>query len=182
WNGRSSYRTFFKSLYSDTGIYFAIVCEDMKISSSFIEDFSDLFREDVVEVFLWPDESQSVYFEYEISPLDCELPLLVSNCRGKFHGWLPWNFKGERKTRHATSCRGGRKASFEKIDEWTAEFFIPFALLKGLSDVPPVKGSCWRMNVCRIDYDEKPESHWAWDDRVKDTFHDIGNFGSVVFV
>ena len=37
----------------------------------------DLWNEDVFEVFLWTDERYPVYFEYEISPLNHELPILA---------------------------------------------------------------------------------------------------------
>jgi len=41
------------------------------------KDFEDLWNEDVFEFFLWPDEKQTVYLEYEISPLNHELAILV---------------------------------------------------------------------------------------------------------
>ena len=47
------------------------------------------------EVFLWPDERDPIYFEYEISPLGRELPILVPNLDGKFLGWRPWHYEGE---------------------------------------------------------------------------------------
>ena len=47
-----------------------------------IDFFDQLF--DVFEVFLWTDEKQPIYFEYEISPLGYELPILVPNFGGKF--------------------------------------------------------------------------------------------------
>ena len=73
----TEYETKVKILYSDTGLYFLFVCEDDLLNASFDSDFSQLWREDVVEVFIWPDEKYPVYFEYEISPLNYELPLLV---------------------------------------------------------------------------------------------------------
>jgi hypothetical protein len=60
----SSYQTKVKILYSSTGIYFLFNCEDKKITSTMNADNLNLWEEDVVEVFLWPDESFPVYFEY----------------------------------------------------------------------------------------------------------------------
>jgi hypothetical protein len=57
-------------------------------------DFLDLWNEDVVEAFFWTDESNPIYFEYELSPLNYELPILVPNNKGKFLGWLPWHYEG----------------------------------------------------------------------------------------
>ena len=63
------------------------------------------------EVFLWTDERYSIYFEYEISPLNYELPLLVPNFGGEFLGWRPCHYEGKRKIRKATAVRGGPKKS-----------------------------------------------------------------------
>ncbi len=42
---------------------------------------------------------------------------------------------------------------------WTAEFYIPYALLKPIISGPPVKGSRWRANFYRIDYDHGQRSN-----------------------
>ena len=78
-----------KILYSDLGMYFLFDCQDQKVTSTIREDFGALFKEDAVEVFLWPDQSVPVYIEYELSPLDYELILLVPNIGGRFQGWTP---------------------------------------------------------------------------------------------
>jgi hypothetical protein len=52
---------------------------DQVLTATLQEDFLDLWKEDVFEFFLWPDERQTVYFEYEISPLGVELPILIPN-------------------------------------------------------------------------------------------------------
>src|SRR5690606_36655139 len=101
-NGNAPYQTRVKLLYSDTGLYALYHCEDKKITATFEEDFANLWHEDVVEMFLWTDESVPLYFEYEISPLNYELPILVPNLSGRAYGWRPWHYEGARKTRHAT--------------------------------------------------------------------------------
>lgn len=78
-----------KMLYSDNGIYFLFNCRDDKLTASMTEDFLDIWNEDVVEVFLWPDEDYPAYFEYELSPLNHELSLLIPNLKGKFLSWRP---------------------------------------------------------------------------------------------
>jgi hypothetical protein len=60
-----------------------------------------------------------------------------------------------------------------------AEFFIPFDLLKPLNNVPPQKGTQWRMNMYRIDYD-KGTSSWSWQP-TRVNFHDIESFGTLLF-
>src|SRR5687768_17003323 len=46
-----------KMLYSDKGIYTLFHCEDKKITSTLKEDFASLWKEDVLEIFYWTDES-----------------------------------------------------------------------------------------------------------------------------
>lgn len=180
-SGAADYATRFRALYSDTGIYFLVDCEDRVLNCTLTEDNTDLYNEDVVEVFLWPDETQTLYFECELSPLDRELTLLVPNSLGTFHGWLPWHYEGARRVRHATAVRGGEKRPLAQVQGWSAEFFVPFALFDGLGRVPPTAGTVWRGNVCRMDYDTPPRSHWTWSPEVGDEFHDFRHFGRLRF-
>ena len=113
---------------------------DKKITATFEEDFENLWTEDVFEVFLWPDERDPVYFEYEISPLDKELPILVPNLDGKFLGWRPWHYEGGRKTRKATSAVGGEREIRGEVTGWRAEVFIPYELLAPLRNVAAEAG------------------------------------------
>ena len=174
--GPSPYNTRAKLLYSDTGIYGLFVCQDKKITATMKEDYANLWTEDVIEIFLWPDESASIYFEYELSPLNYELPILVPNMDGDFLGWKPWQYEGDRKTRHATHIVRDRN---ENVTEWIGEFFIPYSLLKPLRNVPPKKGTEWRMNMYRVDHDEN-NTAWSWKPVVKN-FHDYEKFGVIRF-
>lgn len=168
-----------KVLYSEKGIYFLFNCEDKKLTATLKEDFLDLFREDVVEVFLWTEESFPVYFEYEVSPLNFELPIIIPNYKGKFFGWRPWHYEGDKKTIHETSVTGGKKESGSSITGWMAEFFIPYKLLEPLPNVPPKPGTKWRANMYRIDYD-KGASHFAWQ-KTSGSFHEYNKFGTFIF-
>ena len=178
-SGQQVYKTKVKVLYSGAGIYFLFDCEDKKLTSTLKADFLDLYNEDVVEVFLWTDESFPVYFEYELSPLDYELLIIVPNYKGTFFGWRPWHYEGERLTQHATAISGGKKISGGSVSGWMAEFFIPYKLLTPLNQVPPFSGIKWRANMYRIDYDNGP-SHFAWQKTGK-SFHEYNNFGTFVF-
>ncbi|MDA0196883.1 MAG: carbohydrate-binding family 9-like protein [Bacteroidetes bacterium] len=170
----TTYQTDAKLLYSQKGIYCLFRCEDQIITSTLREDFSNLFTEDVVEIFFWPNESMPVYFEYELSPYNYELPIIVPNDNGTFLGWRPWNYEGERLTR--------RKANISELDgdkTWTVEFFIPYDLLRPLVNEPPEKGSKWRMNMYRLDYD-KGQARWTWQP-IRKTFHDYERYGTMIF-
>lgn len=174
--GDAIYQTRAKLLYSETGIYALFHCSDKKITATLREDFADLWKEDVVEIFFWTDESTPLYFEYELSPLNYELAILVPNFGGDFFGWKPWHYDEVRKTKHATKIIKDEK---DNVTSWVAEFFIPYALLKPLQNVPPNSGTTWRANLYRIDYDET-QSSWTWQP-VETNFHDFKRFGTIQF-
>lgn len=168
-----------KVLYSETGIYFLFNCQDKKLTATMNADFMELWREDVLEIFLWPDESTPDYFEYEISPLNYELLLLLSAEKGDVVRWRPFSYEQVWKTRHATDVQGGEKKSNASVTEWTAEFFIPFKLLKPLKNISPKPGTKWRANFYRTDYD-KGRTGWSWQKPLK-SYHDLERFGTLIF-
>jgi hypothetical protein len=174
------YETRFRMLYSNTGLYFHMEATDAKLTATMTEDFLDLWNEDVFEVFLWTDERYPVYFEYQISPLNYELAILVPNFGGQFLGWRPWHYEGDRLTRKATSTTGGPKEPHAAIKGWSAEFFIPYALLRPLQNVPPKPGTRWRANFYRMDYDDGRRTQWEWAP-VGESFHQYERFGDLVF-
>lgn len=178
--GKHEYQTRIKLLYSPTGLYTLMEAGDSRVTAAFDKDFENLWTEDVFEAFLWPEEKDPVYFEYEISPLGKELPIVVPNLEGRFKGWLPWHYDGQRKTRKATSVTGGEKKSGSTITGWKAEVFIPYALLEPMRNAKPESGSKWRANFYRVDHDGGQSTGWDWA-RVGPSFHDFKNFGTLIF-
>jgi hypothetical protein len=179
--GIGTHQTQAKVLYSSKGVYCLFDCRDAHLTSTGLKDNHDLWNEDVVEAFFWPDESQDLYLEYELSPLGSELVLMVPNDHGRFMGWLPWHYTGDRVCRRATSVHGGPKVAGAIVEGWSAEFFIPFALMQGLRNVPPAPLTRWRANFYRIDYDQNEQTLFAWSTSVSNTFHDFKQFGTIVF-
>ena len=173
--GKANYKTQIKFLYSEKGIYCLYLLEDEKISSTLREDFADIYNEDVVECFFWTDEKSPIYFEYELSPYNFELPILVPNYKGKFLGWRPWHYEGDRKTVHAAHIQ----TKDGKTSGWIAEFFIPYKLLAPLQNVPPTKGMKWRANFYRIDYD-LGVTRWELTP-IRTNFHDYERYGYLEF-
>jgi hypothetical protein len=169
-----------KMLYSSSGLYVLFSGSDQKVTATLQDDFLDLWNEDVFEFFFWPDERQPIYFEYEISPLGYELPILVPNVDDKYLGWRPWHYEGKRKIQKATTVSGGEKKSGAAITGWTAEVFVPYELLAPLGNVPPVRDTRWRANFYRVDYDDDRSTSWDWA-RVGPSFHEFRKYGTLVF-
>jgi len=174
------YEARFKLLYSKTGLYVLMDGTDRKLTTTGRPDYSNLWEEDVYEAFFWTDEQAPLYFEYEISPLAHELPILVSNNNGTFMGWLPWYYQNDRKIRKATSATGGPREPGAAVKGWTAEFFIPFALFKGIHNSPPGPGTRWRANFYRMDHDDGKLTQWDWAP-VGPSFHEYRSFGILIF-
>jgi predicted TIM-barrel fold metal-dependent hydrolase len=170
----------FKVAYSDKGIYVLFSGSDARLTATLKDDFLDLWHEDVYEFFFWTDERLPLYFEYEISPLGYELSILVPNVDGKFLGWRPWHYEGDRKIQKQTHVTGGKKESGSDVSGWTAEIFVPYELLAPLDNVPPQPGTRWRANFYRVDYDDDRATAWDWS-RVGPSFHEYEKFGTREF-
>ena len=178
--GGHDYETRVKMLYSKTGLYILMDGSDHRLTATLREDFLDLWKEDVFEFFLWTDERYPVYFEYEISPLGYELPILIPNFEGRFLGWRPWHYDNDRKTKKAVQAIGGPAQSGARIERWRAEIYVPYDLLRPLQNVPPRPGTKWRANFYRVDYDDGKTTSWDWA-RVGKSFHEYTKFGTIVF-
>lgn len=167
----------FKVAYSNHGIYVLFENSDRILNATIESDFKRIWMEDVVEVFFWPDESVRSYFEYELSPLNYELVLLILEGGGS---WIPFGYHGSnRATRHRTSTMGGEKVSGGSITGWMAEFFIPYRLMGTLLDERPESGDEWRANFYRIDYDDG-QTHFAWKP-IERSYHELDRYGTIRF-
>ena len=87
--------------------------------------------------------------------------------------------RGARKTRKAISVTGGAAKPGAAITGWTAEVFVPYALLEPLGNVPPRPKTRWRANFYRCDYDDGPAA--GTGSRVGPSFHEFEKFGVLEF-
>lgn len=174
--GLEDYDTRYKILYSKKGIYVLFSGKDKKITSTYQNDFDDLYNADVFEVFFHTNPAEPLYFEYEISALNKELVLLIPNLDGKIMGWRPWHYEKERLVQKAVNIVKDSKG----MQSWTAECFFPYALLQPLQATPPKKGTVWNANFCRLDYDAGHMVKWSWSP-IKVTFHEFKVFKSIRF-
>jgi hypothetical protein len=170
---QAAYETKAKLAYNKHGIASVVWCQDRVLTVQDREDFGDLYLDDVVEWFFWTDERYPVYIEYEMSPKNKELILFVSNTNGEFMGWQPWKYEKDRRISHQVVVEEG--------NTWIASCFIPFALLKGLSNSNPRAGTVWRGNIFRMDFDQTPEAKWALDPESGAQFHNYKQFAILRF-
>lgn len=175
--GVTGYTSRFKILYSATGIYVLFHGIDKKITSNYLNDFDDMYNADVFEVFFHPEPSRHLYFEYEINAFGKELVLLIPNHKGKIMGWRPWHYEGDKLVKHKVYV----ERDAEGMKSWTAECFFPYKLLEPLENTPPVKGTVWNANFCRLDYDPGKMIKWSWSP-ISVTFHEFAKFRAIRFL
>jgi len=171
--------TRFKILYSSTGLYVLFNGQDEKITSPYNNDYDNLYNGDVFEVFFHPDPSSPLYFEYEVSPLNKELILLVSQKNKKFTRWRPFGHQ-EKKIIKNVNIRGGQMRSGSKIEAWSAEMFFPYEILGPMITAAPVSGMRWNANFCRLDYDSGKMIKWSWSP-IKVSFHEFERYLPIRF-
>ncbi|MEY3737517.1 MAG: hypothetical protein RL544_295 [Bacteroidota bacterium] len=170
------YPSKFKILYADSGVYVLFSGLDKKITSPYKNDFEDLFRADVFEVFFHPEPSTPIYLEYEINAYNAELVLLVPNLSKKTFGWAPWKYTGKKKVVKKVKVHEQNNEMYK----WTAELFFPFKLFMPLQNLDVKKGVCWNANFYRLDYDDTKMVKWAWSPIVK-SFHEFEKYGVIQF-
>jgi hypothetical protein len=173
------YATRFKILYGAKGIYVLFEGDDNRISTTFNEDFQDLYNADVFEVFFQPDTTMPLYLEYEINALNKELVLLIPNLTGRASGWLPFHYDTKRVEKKVNIV-GGKAAMGASIKSWSAELFFPYGIFDPLLNVPPVSGTVWHANFYRLDYDSGSMVKWSWAP-IAHSFHEYKKFGSIIF-
>ena len=126
-----------------------------------------LYHEDVAEVFIDPFGDHSVYYEFEVNPLNAHLELVVRRTRYGARKDFRWE------------APGFTSAVIRTVTGWSAEFDIPFA------DLPtsPLDVPSWRVNFTRIDRPQNaPRELTAWSPTGLAQFHIPSKFGEIRFV
>ena len=119
---------------------------DRGVVATLTERDAPLWKEDVFEVFLSPNASPGVYYEFEVNPLGALFDARIESPEGRretMRADVAWNCPG-------FSARVGRRE-----DHWWARFRIPLAPLC------PDMAAGWRANFYRIDRGE-PDEYSAW--------------------
>ena len=123
-----------------------------------------LWMEDVFEVFLSPEETPSVYYEFEVNPKGALFDARVTSPEGKratMSADVSWN------------CPGFGARVRVRPDRWSALLTIPLSPMNPGKDVRR-----WRANFFRIDRG-KADEYSAWQPTFVDPpdFHVPARFG-----
>ncbi|MCD6221122.1 hypothetical protein J7K25_03065 [bacterium] len=152
--------------YDDNNLYVAFKCYEPSIKKlklvSFAHD-APIWDHECVEVFLYPDPAQDVYYHFITDAIGNKCDEL---CRGDV-GDLEWN------------CRWKSQGGIDVNNKfWTVELAIPWLSLG--RDVPNPK-EVWGINLCRERHISPSElSSWSHYERGLG-FHSPSQFGEAIF-
>jgi hypothetical protein len=178
----SDYKSKFKVLASEKGIYVLFQGEDDKITTSDYKDMDKIWNGDVFEVFFQTDTQDAKYFEYEVNQFEKQLLLTISNPKNGV-SWIPFNEYENNTygTINKVEISGGPRKLNGKISSWSAEVFISFKSLGLLSLVPPKSGTVWKANFCRLDHDTGKMVKWSWTPTIESSLHELDKFRTIQF-
>ena len=122
-----------------------------------------LWKEDVFEVFLSPEDPPVVYYEFEVNPLGALFDARVESPDGR---------RDTMKIDVAWNCPGFSARVRRREGAWSAVLRIP------LAPMAPDGALSWRANFYRIDRGE-PDEYSAWSPTGADPpdFHRPDRFG-----
>jgi len=154
---------------SDLTIVFSAIDDD--VVATYLEHDAPLYEEDVVEVFLAPEEITR-YFELEVNPLGTTFDAIIDS---------PDGVRATMKTDLAWTCDGLFAAIRRDNEVVDTVIRIPFS---SLGRKAPADGETWRANFYRIDRSETREAEFsAWQPAMKRPadFHVPAAFGEIRF-
>lgn len=144
--------------------------EDARPWSTLTAHDGPLWTEEVVEVFIDPVGDLEGYFEVEINPAGAVVDVVLRRVASGWRKDFGWHVDGLRSRARLTATG------------WAAELVIPF---EALGASVPQAGTCWRVNLLRIDRPGGPGTEAelsAWSPTGIRNFHRAQSFGTLEFV
>ena len=169
--GPSTYRTGFRALWNDTGLYLRFDVADPDPWHTMTKRDQHLWEEEVVEIFLDLDGSGMNYAEIELSPANVVCDVRMVRAVPDREGDLAFDIAGLQSRVVPRDGSG-----------WTGTMFVPWTGFRPLPSaanvsLPPKPGDRWRFNVYRIERPsgrKKPREgaiFASWSPTGEDSFH-----------
>jgi len=168
-----------KLVWDDQNLYVGFSTDDKDVASSFSKQDDQLWTQDAVELFIDADGDGKDYVEVQASPAGVLFDSFLPAHRQNQNDW-------QSGAKSATQVNGTLSKHGDEDRGFTTELLVPLAAAKGRSDkplpLPPKVGQVWRMNLFRMDLDEKrPQRASAWSPPLVGDFHALARFGQLVF-
>jgi hypothetical protein len=146
---RFPYKTKCKFLWDNDFFYVFLRMEEDAVWAVHKKD-DIVFRENVLKIFIDPDNNMHNLIEIQINPFNEVHYLTLSKPyrdRGILNaGWMPVGAKS------AVGIKGTINDPSDKDTEWTIEMALPLKGINGSARTPQ-DGSFWRLDIQRTDYD-----------------------------
>lgn len=157
--GRMSTRA--KLLWDDEYLYLCFQCLDENISATMKNRDDDLYKEDVVEVFIDADNDRLTYIEIEINPLGTilDIDVLSDGIRTIKSPSRQWTCQG---LRVGVKMNGTIENQKDRDRYWAVETAIPFASLPDCKNLPPREGDTFGITLVRYQREEEKFYHLTW--------------------
>jgi hypothetical protein len=179
--GPARQRTGLRLLWDDEHLYAAFGVADTDIRATHTRRDAELWREEVVELFLDPWGAERVYVELEVSPRNVVFDaLIVNRARGNaaprdLTALRAWRCAGLRTAVRVDGVIGGGPVS----RGWDVEIAIPLRQLA--PRLPPAPGVEWRWNAYRVDRSATGVELQAFAPTGRPDFHVPERFGVLAF-
>lgn len=163
-----------QSVWNDWGVYIRFYCEDDHIHATLTNRDDPLYTEDVVELFISPDQKREHYAEFVFSPKNIQYDAMINN-----------NLQGKVEVDPSWDCP--ELDSFVSIEEGLTvyEIGIPLEAMQQIGGAIPQPGieTSWLINFYRIDHAKNGETAYsAWSPTGAVNYHRPWKFGTIIFV
>lgn len=164
--------------YDSNNIYFAFICYDTDIWSTFTERDQRLWQEEVVEIFISWQKDRTSYLEIDVSPNNVLFDSYIIGHRGeKGISGHAYNLP-DIKT--AVLIDGTLNVRDDRDNKWVVEIAIPFSGLIANYDLARIKELPWHVNFYRIDRNNNERYTYSWQP-TGGNFHKPSKFGKLRF-
>ncbi len=175
-------RTAARLLWDDQYLYAFVTAEDPDVANQYKAPDSDMWKEDVVELFIDADGSGGGYVELQVNPHNAHFDAWFATTRRQKSN-LEWSAG----MKSAVTVRGTLDQRGDTDAGWDVEIAIPLAAVKGMDatmaiNLPPQVGDMWRLNVVRSDKPDKGGIIAAsWSPLSYQDFHALDKMLTVAF-
>jgi hypothetical protein len=161
-----------KAAWNDEFLYVAFSCEDDSINATMTEYNDEIYKEEVIEVFIDDDCDLKTYIEIEVNPLNT---LLHYEAHNNLKGNVLLYARKEKKVFNVVLHGEDQK-------KWSAEIAIPMTEFTAAANIPPKPGDRWLVNFYRIKRPPNGEDEFtAWSPTVVRRYHTPQKFGQLIF-
>lgn len=165
-------------LWDNEYLYVAYECQDDDIWGTTTERDREIFKQEVVEVFVDAASCGTAYVEIEVSPLNAVLDLFILWRDDRRRGLWDWN-SAALQTAVVVDGDPWRRGTQDR--RWTVEIAIPMLDFEMAPHVPPEPGDTWRINLYRIDRGIHGDEYTAWSPPGRLNYHTPSRFGILSF-